>query len=86
MVGIFIVNNNVETTPLQSLQPTVCIPVGCHRLILLFELGQALGRISAFALIELHRASLSALERNTPAQLASLQQKAPRGLPPVQLA
>jgi len=54
---------------------------GHHRLILLFELGQALGRISAFAHIKLHPRMPFRSRKKYAAQLVSLQQKARRSRP-----
>jgi len=54
---------------------------GRHRLILLFELGQALGRISAFAHIKLHPRMPFRSRKKYAAQLVSLQQKARRSRP-----
>jgi hypothetical protein len=54
---------------------------------LLFELGQALGRISALALSSCAAYPFLLSKENTPgAQLASLQQKARSGLPVGQFA
>jgi hypothetical protein len=54
---------------------------GHHRLILLFELGQARGPISAFALFKSHRVSFSAFERKYSGAACIDQQKTRRSLP-----